>query len=108
MPSSLISQAETISNRDARIILRLFVAGENATYRRAVRCVKAFCKEELDANYELDIVDIISRPEIAEEMNILATPALVKVSPEPMQRICGDLSDRQRLITELLPKPRPK
>ena len=108
MPSSLISQDETISNRDAKIILRLFVAGETPTYRRAVRCVKAFCKEELDANYELEIVDIVTRPEIAEEMNILATPALIKISPEPMQRICGDLSDRERLATELLPQPRLK
>jgi len=108
MPSSLISQDETISNRDGRIVLRLFVAGETSTYRRAVRYVKAFCKEELDANYELEIVDIIDSPEVAEEMHILATPALVKVSPEPMQRICGDLSDRERLVTELLPQPRPK
>lgn len=83
-------------------------AGSVPTYRRAVRYIKLFCEEELDANYELEIVDITSRPEMAEEMNVLATPALVKVSPVPAQRICGDLSDRDRLVTELLPQRRPR
>lgn len=82
----------------------MFVAGKSATYRRAVRCIKSFCEEELDADYELEIVDITSQPEVAEKMNVLATPALIKVSPAPVQRICGDLSDRDRLVAELLPQ----
>jgi circadian clock protein KaiB len=108
MKSSLISPHEPNNTCEKPIVLRLFVAGENPTYRRAVRCIKAFCKEELDENYELEIVDIVRQPEIAERMNVLATPALIKVSPEPVQHICGDLSDRERLVAELLPQRRPK
>ena len=108
MKPTLVAQQETTSDNNRRIVLRLFVAGENRTYRRAVQYVEAFCREELDANYHLEIVDIISQPEIAEQMNVLVTPALIKVSPAPVQRICGDLSDRDRLVAEILPQRRPK
>ena len=84
-----------------KTVLRLFIAGANRTYCRAITCIKTFCEEELDADYELDVVVIICRPEVAEAMSILATPTLIRVSPEPAQRICGDLPDRKRLVAEL-------
>lgn len=104
MESPLTSQPESNTSRLGRIVLRLFVVGETPANRRAVQCIESFCEEELHADYDLDIVDITSRPEMAEEMNVLATPALIKVSPAPVQRICGDLSDRDRLVAELLPQ----
>lgn len=102
---SSISQLDTPGRRGARVVLRLFVAGKSPAYRRAVRCVRTFCDEELADNYDLEIVDITLEPEIAEQMNVLATPTLIKTSPAPVQRICGDLSDRAKLVAELLPTP---
>ena len=49
----------------------------------------------------LDVIDLRERPEIAEEERILATPLLVRVSPEPVRRLVGDLSDAERVVWTL-------
>jgi len=41
----------------------------------------------------VEVIDVSQRPELAERERIDATPALVRVSPEPRVWIAGDLSD---------------
>ena len=50
---------------------------------------------------ELDVVDLRHEPERAEAERILATPLLVRVSPPPIRRIVGDLSDAERVVWTL-------
>lgn len=40
-------------------------------------------------------------PEVAERERVLATPMLVRVSPPPVRRIAGDLSDGERVLWSL-------
>ena len=42
-----------------------------------------------------------SDPEIAEAERIIATPTLVKESPQPVQRIIGNLSDANKVLLAL-------
>jgi circadian clock protein KaiB len=72
---------------------KLFITGETTRSTRAVDNLRRFCDKELKDQYELIIIDVLERPEMAEELKILATPTLVKESPPPMRRIIGDLSN---------------
>jgi circadian clock protein KaiB len=42
---------------------------------------------------ELEVVDILEDPALAEADHIIAVPALVRISPTPIIKIIGDLSN---------------
>ncbi len=48
--------------------------------------------------FELEIIDISSDPARAETDRVIATPTLVKLSPLPVRRVMGDLSNLPRLL----------
>lgn len=48
--------------------------------------------------FELEIIDITNDPERAETDRVIATPTLAKLSPHPMRRVMGDLTDESRLL----------
>ena len=58
-------------------------------------------KDAFDDHYNLEVIDIIENPEQTEKDRILVTPTLEKVSPEPVRRIIGDLSDKEKLLPAL-------
>ena len=87
---------------------RLFVAGETARSLRAAAHIRSLCAAALDDDYELEIIDVLERPDLADEARILATPTVIKASPPPLRRVIGDLSDLERLASALdleLPEP---
>ena len=77
-------------------VLRLYVVGGTQLAERAIGTLRRLQAEHL-AEASVEIVDLNDRPEAAEEEGILATPLLVRVSPEPVRRIVGDLSDVERV-----------
>jgi len=56
------------------------------------------CKEELSNQYKVEIIDVLEEPHRAEREKILVTPTLIKQLPPPLQRIIGDLSNKERVI----------
>ena len=87
---------------------RLYITPLTSNSLRAINNLDALCQEELEGEYEVEIIDITQQPLRAERDRILATPTLVKSAPAPIKRIIGDLSDRQKVRTslDLLPPPR--
>lgn len=81
--------------------LRLFVAGGSARAVHAEQSLARFCDLVWPDNYELDVVDVLARPDLADEARVLATPMVHKTSPAPEQRIVGDFADQRRLATAL-------
>ena len=47
----------------------------------------------LDEDHELEIVDVLERPERALADDVLVTPTLLKLAPRPSCRIVGNLSN---------------
>lgn len=84
-----------------KYILRLFVTGRTQQSQRALYNLRNICETELQDDYELDVIDVLEHPALAEEHKILATPTLVKELPEPIRKIIGDLSDRERVLLGL-------
>ncbi|MFY9646308.1 MAG: circadian clock protein KaiB [Terriglobales bacterium] len=81
--------------------LKLYVTGNTPRAVRAISNLKRICEEELAGQYEMTIVDVLSRPQLAEDEKILATPTLVKNLPPPLRRIIGDLSDTEKVLLGL-------
>jgi circadian clock protein KaiB len=48
--------------------------------------------------YTLKVIDVRKHPEQAEADQITATPTLVKVSPEPIRRIVGEVDNPATLL----------
>lgn len=47
------------------------------------------------------MIDVYQNPEATRDLQIVATPTLVKILPEPLRRIIGDLSDNDRVLAGL-------
>jgi circadian clock protein KaiB len=75
-------------------LLRLYVTGRTASSMRAINNLRNICSVELQGDAKVDVIDVLTQPELAEQDRILATPTLVKRLPTPTCRIIGDLSDR--------------
>ena len=59
------------------------------------------CEENLKGEYDLEIVDVYQNPEATKELQIVATPTLVRLLPSPLRRIIGDLSNEERVLAGL-------
>jgi circadian clock protein KaiB len=81
--------------------LRLFVTGSTPRSARAIENMRKICEENLHGQYDLEVVDVYANPEATRELQIIATPTLVKILPEPLRRIIGDLSDREKVLAGL-------
>jgi circadian clock protein KaiB len=76
-----------------RYHLRLFVAGSSLRSVRTIANLRRFCEGFLPPDTELEVIDIYQQPHLAERDQVVAAPTLVKLSPSPVRRIIGDLSD---------------
>lgn len=88
-------------------ILRLYITGSTPKSTRAVHNLMKMCQEHLAGLYELEVIDIYQQPELAQVEDIIAAPTLVKKRPLPVQKVLGDLSNAQRLVSGLSLPPRP-
>jgi len=89
-----------------RYILKLYITGRSPRAERAIANLKRLCKDELEGCYELEIIDVLEHPELAENDRILATPTLIKQLPPPLRRVIGDLSNRDKVLLGLDVRPR--
>lgn len=81
--------------------LRLFVTGSTPRSTRAIANMRKICEEHLSGGYDLEVIDIYENPEATKELQIIATPTLIKLLPEPLRRIIGDLSDKEKVLAGL-------
>ena len=82
-------------------LLKLYITGQTPKSQRAIANLRRICEEELKGQYEMVIIDVLERPQLAEDEKILATPTLSKELPLPLRRIIGDLSDTDKVLLGL-------
>lgn len=74
---------------DAPLQLILFIDGRPKS-RQQVQLIRSYLKElEAEYQFELEIVDVGEQPYLAEHFKLVATPALVKIHPEPRHILAG-------------------
>jgi circadian clock protein KaiB len=81
--------------------LRLFVTGSTPRSSRAIANMRKICEENLSGRYDLEVIDVYENPEATRELQVVATPTLIKILPEPLRRIIGDLSDKEKVLAGL-------
>ena len=81
--------------------LRLYVAGQTPKSVTALTNLRRYCEEHLKGHYKLEVIDLLTHPQLAEGDQILAIPTLVRKVPEPIRKIIGDLSNEERVLVGL-------
>ena len=86
--------------------LRLYITGNTSRSQRAIANLFRICNEELADQYNVEIIDVLEQPQLAEDEKILVTPTLIKQLPPPLQRIIGDMSNLDTVLLglDLVPK----
>ena len=83
------------------IRLRIYVVDDTRNSTKAIRDLEALLKDRFNGRYSLDIIDVLTEPELVEIDRILATPTVIKVAPGPERRIVGSLGDHDKVIAGL-------
>ena len=89
----------------AKYVLRLYITGTTPRSLRAIANLQEILATQPSELFDLQVIDIYQQPEAAAEQQIIAAPTLVKLFPEPVRRVIGDLSDNARVFKGLEIEP---
>jgi circadian clock protein KaiB len=81
--------------------LRLYVAGQSPKSLTAFANLKQLCDVHLAGKYRIEVIDLMTKPQLARDDGIIAIPTLVRRLPEPIRKIIGDLCDTQGTLRGL-------
>ena len=81
--------------------LRLYVAGQTPKSLAAFANLKQLCEIYLAGKYRIEVVDLLKKPQLARDDQVIAIPTLVRRLPQPIRKIIGDLGDTQRTLAGL-------
>lgn len=81
--------------------LKLYIAGKTLKSETALKNLKKYCDEYLEGKYKIEVIDLLVKPQLAEGDQIFAVPTLVKKVPEPIRKIIGDLSNKEKVLVGL-------
>jgi circadian clock protein KaiB len=59
------------------------------------------CANELHGIYRLEVIDLYQQPQLAQDEQIVALPALVRRLPPPARMVIGDMSDTDTVLAAL-------
>ena len=85
--------------------LRLYIAGQTPKSILALTNITNYCEEHLDGRYSIEVIDLLKNPQLAEGDQIFAIPTLVRKLPEPIRKIIGDLSNKEKVLVGLNVRP---
>jgi circadian clock protein KaiB len=84
-----------------KYILRLYIAGQTPNAVTALNNLKSICEEQLKGKYHIEVIDLLKKPQLGRDDQILAIPTLKRKLPLPVRLIIGDLSNTERVLVGL-------
>ncbi len=103
--SKVSDRRKKLSAEDDGIFrLRLYVAGQTPKSLTAIHNLQQICEAHIP-HFTIEVVDLMQRPQLAAQDQILAVPTLVRKLPPPIRKIIGDLSDTERVLVGLDLRP---
>lgn len=84
-----------------KLLMRLYIVGQTPSAKVALDSIQSLCDSPGNEHWEVEVVDVLKTPHLAEEDRIIAVPALVKKLPLPVRRYVGDLSDKDQVLLGL-------
>ncbi|MBW4467514.1 MAG: circadian clock KaiB family protein [Pegethrix bostrychoides GSE-TBD4-15B] len=97
-PAVLPAPPQSHDMAEQGYVMRLFVSGSNSATERILTSLHHLLEHHLPQPYTLKVVDVRKHPELAEANQITATPTLIKLWPEPIRRIVGEIDDPVKLL----------
>jgi circadian clock protein KaiB len=105
MPKKRVSTSAPRRGRRANSVerweLRLYVAGQTPRSLAAFANLKQICESHLAGKYHIQVIDLVKKPQLAGDDQIVAIPTLVRRLPPPLSKIIGDLSNTERVLVGL-------
>lgn len=96
---------KTNTKPEPQWLLRLYVAGQTRKSIAAFANLKRICETHLKGQYEIEVVDLLVNPKLAQGDQIIAVPTLVRQLPPPVKKIIGDLAEEERVLVGLDVRP---
>ncbi|MDB5824239.1 MAG: putative thiol disulfide isomerase [Herminiimonas sp.] len=87
--------------RRTMIKFRLYVAGDAQNSAQAIANLGALCRAHLDGRHQIEVIDVFREPKRALADAIFMTPTLLRLTPSPVKRIVGTLSQTQVVLQTL-------
>jgi len=100
-PDNLAMEIALAAQASSTYIFRLYITGPTPQSTRAIVNIRKICDEHLRDRYQMEVVDIRNQPLRATTDQIVAAPTLIKVSPPPVRRFIGDMSNTDRILAGL-------
>ena len=104
-PPAEPKKSQAARARPETIHLRLYIAGQTRKSLQAVINLRQICDEHLAGRCTIEVVDLLQHPHLARGDQILAIPTLVRKVPQPIRKIIGDLSNREKVLVGLDVEP---
>lgn len=107
VPRATASESSLVGPPDPPVVvaevyrLRLYVAAQSSRSVRAIDNLHRICREQLDASYVIEVIDLGLHPELARQDDVVAIPTVVLRHPRPVRRMVGDLADPERVMAGL-------
>ena len=79
----------------------VYVAHGKRMSDSAVERLTKICEENIPGEYEIEVIDIAKRPDLARKQDIVAIPAVFRTLPAPLRKSIGDLSHKDKAILGL-------
>jgi len=93
-------EAAARAARTAHYVLQLVVAGGSQHSVTAIVNVRRFCDARLRGRYTLQIVSLRESPQLAKELQIFATPTLIRELPLPQRRFIGNMTRIESILLD--------
>ena len=88
-------------NKRSLFRFRLYTADNTMNSAEALANLTALCATYLPDRHEIEVVNVLLNPRRALADHIRMTPTLLKLSPSPVQRITGTLSQTPLVLAAL-------
>ncbi|UCH93562.1 MAG: circadian clock protein KaiB [Candidatus Aminicenantes bacterium] len=81
--------------------LKLYVTGLSSTVKDSIKQLEDILTGKFGEDFDLEVIDVLARPELAEGEKIFATPTIIRKLPEPVTKIILDLRSKERVLIGL-------
>ncbi len=89
LPRDFVKVSSEKSNNDGCLQLLLFINKRPGSQEQIQAIRKSLSKLKTDYPFEFNVIDVGEQPYMAEHFKLIATPALLKIHPEPRQTLAG-------------------
>ncbi len=87
--------------KKSKISFRQYITGKSPNSIRALANLKAICRKHFQDDCSLEIVDVLEKPMLALRDEVYVSPTLIILSPLPVRKIIGDLSEVEKMLDAL-------